>query len=360
VPFAGSVMAFFSVLLMTAFLQQWKQKGIIWRAGLIAALMKSLSPSAFLLGPMTGIFLEALFFELSVSIMGLRIYAYLIGGGLSLLSALIHKLINLLILYGRDFITIYKNMLAMAFRQLNDAGLILEHVLLGLAALYALAGMLAAFLGIMAGKSIAGSPVPSAVLSFRGSPETEQKPVQAKRSLLLLAIHLLTIPMLLYINHQFRWYISLAAAALYTGWLIRMYPVVFKRLSKPMLWIQFVFLMLLSFLFLGTYSPETGFMANGLISGVRMNVRALLVIAGFAAIGFELRHEKIRDAFLAYGNADLYQSLSISFNLLPAFLQHMNSPRMLILHPFVSIRQMLAGADHFFLQLQKKRKTDIN
>ncbi len=159
------------------------------------------------------------------------------------------------------------------------------------------------------------------------------------------------IPLLLYMNYRTAWYVSLATIAFYVIILVIIYPAVFRRLSKPMLWLQLVFMFLLSFLFLSSWSAETGFGKTGLISGLRMNLRALLVIAGFAAIGFELRHEKIRSAFLSYGNPKLYQSLRISFNLLPSFLQQMNSPRLLIRHPLASLKQMLANADYLFQRM---------
>ncbi len=351
-------MAFFSVLLMTAFLQHWKQKGIIWRAGLIAALMKSISPSAFLLGPMTGIFLEALFFELSITLLGLNFMAYLIGGGLSLLSALMHKLVNLLILYGKDFITIYENMLAFAFRQFGDAGLTLQHVLLALILLYALAGILAALIGYLAGRNIENTPSLSVTIALPDDNNSNIEGLPANRSIVLLVLHIIAIPLLLYLNYLTAWYVSLIAITLYVGMLVLVYPVVFRRLSKPMLWLQLVFMFLLSFLFLSSWSAETGFGKEGLISGVRLNLRALLVIAGFAAIGFELRHEKIRSAFFSYGNPKVYQSLRISFNLLPAFLQQMNSPGMLIRHPFNSLKQMLVNAEFLFHQMQINKRTD--
>jgi 23S rRNA A2030 N6-methylase RlmJ len=86
----------------------------------------------------------------------------------------------------------------------------------------------------------------------------------------------------------------------------------------------------------------------------------LLVIAGFAAIGFELRNEKIRTLFLSYGNPKIYQSLRISFNLLPSFMQQMNSPKMLILHPVNSLKQMLTNAEYMLDHLIKNKTRDIN
>jgi len=42
IPFSGSFLTFFATIFMIAFYQLWPDKGLIWRAGLICALMKSI------------------------------------------------------------------------------------------------------------------------------------------------------------------------------------------------------------------------------------------------------------------------------------------------------------------------------
>ena len=80
IPFSGTLLSFVSVILLISFFQIWNEKGLIWRAGLICALMKSLSPSAVILGPMIGIFSEALFVELFILILGRNVLGYAFGG----------------------------------------------------------------------------------------------------------------------------------------------------------------------------------------------------------------------------------------------------------------------------------------
>ena len=79
-PFSGTILAVFSVILMISFLQVWNIKGLIWRAGIICGLMKSLSPSAVILGPMTGIMLEALVMDLFIYLIGRNMLGYLLAG----------------------------------------------------------------------------------------------------------------------------------------------------------------------------------------------------------------------------------------------------------------------------------------
>ena len=58
IPFSGTFLSMIAVFMLVAFSMHWKERGIIIRAGIIAALMKSISPSAVILGPMFAIFME--------------------------------------------------------------------------------------------------------------------------------------------------------------------------------------------------------------------------------------------------------------------------------------------------------------
>jgi hypothetical protein len=355
VPFSGTIMAFFSILLMSAFLQHWPQKGMIWRAGLIAALLKSLSPSAFLLGPMTGIFLEALFMELSVSLFGINLFSCILGGGISLLSALIHKLANLLLLYGNDFITIYENIFSFAFKQFSEAGISIRHVIVGLAFLYVAAGMLSALIGYFMGRKIThsiGTGLTDVLPEFSKKGRDIISP--GNRSVIFLIAHMFIIPLLMLVNYNAVWYFALLLISLYVGLLSTIYPVVLNRIARPILWLQLIFMLILSILFLNSYTPGSGFDFVGMEAGLRMNLRALLVIAGFAAIGFELRNEKIKNVLLTFLNPKFYNSLKISFNLLPEFMSYLNSPGKVFRHPFSSIKGMLLTAENHLKKIQNQ------
>jgi hypothetical protein len=99
IPFAGTVLAAIGVCLLVAGQFIWNERGLIWRAGLICALMKSISPSAVIIGPMIGIFSEALVLELFArSFRGASI-GLLIGGGIAACLPFLQVLIGLLITF---------------------------------------------------------------------------------------------------------------------------------------------------------------------------------------------------------------------------------------------------------------------
>ena len=51
VPFSSIFLTSIGVILIVSISYKWKDRGLIWRAGLICALMKSVSPSAVIFGP---------------------------------------------------------------------------------------------------------------------------------------------------------------------------------------------------------------------------------------------------------------------------------------------------------------------
>jgi len=97
IPLSGTFMAFLSVALMVSFSMIWKEKGLIIKAGLIAALMKSISPSAIILGPMVGIILEAAFLQIFVYFLGRNLLGFAIGGAFAVSGVLFQKVGRLLI-----------------------------------------------------------------------------------------------------------------------------------------------------------------------------------------------------------------------------------------------------------------------
>jgi hypothetical protein len=140
VPFSGTILAVMSVYLLIAFVQIWNDRGLVWRAGLICALMKSVSPSAVIIGPMTGIMLEALLLELFIMLFGRNMIGYLVGGAAAVLSSLLHKLITLLLLYGFDFVRILSGLYQFSVRQVKLEDTPPSTVIAIISALYIIAG----------------------------------------------------------------------------------------------------------------------------------------------------------------------------------------------------------------------------
>jgi hypothetical protein len=84
VPFRGHALTAIAVLLLSGAQRRWGGRGVVWRAGLVAAVMKSASPSAVLLGPMLAISMEGFAFEAGLTIGRGGLLGCVIGGVLAM------------------------------------------------------------------------------------------------------------------------------------------------------------------------------------------------------------------------------------------------------------------------------------
>ncbi|MCK5068104.1 MAG: hypothetical protein KAR16_11715, partial [Bacteroidales bacterium] len=227
IPFSGTILATFSVILMISFLQVWNEPGLIWRAGLICGLMKSLSPSAVILGPMTGIMMEALFMDLVLFLVGRHMIAYILAGISALLSTILHKLASLFILYGTDLVNIYVNLFRFIQKELGLEEASPRDLIVWIFIVYILVGAIAALTGTFMGKQAmhrreTGAPLPRPTDPFASS-WLDTDPNQPFR-IVLLFIHMTMIPLLLVLINRFGLQLpSLVPAGIYLGFLLIYY-----------------------------------------------------------------------------------------------------------------------------------------
>lgn len=348
-PFAGTVLAMISVMLMVSFHRMWRVKGLFWRAGLICALMKSISPSAVLLGPMTGILTEAFLMELFVRIFGGNIAGYLIGAAFALMSTIAHKIVNLLIIYGLDFVNVLVNLYQYAVEQIGFEHIDPEIALGLLFGIYALLGIAAAIFGMVSGKH----QYPEGAENKAGIKDTSSRMGEYFKlnpdqqfSLKLLFFHLFAMVTSLVVvsNYSLLWgSVFIGAYVLFS---VLHYKRALRHLKRPFFWFQVVLLTFLATLFYNGFRDGNVFSAEGLMAGLQMNVRALLILVGFSSLSVELRNPMIRAVLMKRGLSQLYLSLGLAFSALPWIVKNMPPPRRLIKRPGSSISWMLSQADH--------------
>ena len=159
VPFSGNILTAIGIVILISISYLWTDKGLFWRAGLICALMKTMSPSAVIFGPMIAIFTEAFLLGLSVRLLGRTIAGYAIGSMLAMSWNLVQKIINYIIFYGSNIIGVYSDFLKFAQKQLNIKSDIVWLPIIVLLIVYALFGLLAAVTGIRVGRKMLRQPV---------------------------------------------------------------------------------------------------------------------------------------------------------------------------------------------------------
>lgn len=323
IPFAGSILSFLTVYLIIAFFQLWKIEGVIWRSGIICALMKSLAPSSIILGPMLGIFSEALILEIVIRSLGKNVFAYGIGGAFTVFSALIHKTISLLILYGWDFVTILKNIYLFAAHQLKITKLEPVSLLIILAAIYLTIGCLAGILGYLSGQRFLKqnhSENPPIITGNARSDLFKYSSKQNHSSLLLLLI----IPMLIVgmiIISQTHIFISATFTLLFLGTISLRYKQNMRFLKKRAIWIQLSLILLFSSIFYDGFSFNGILQPEGWIVGWKMVFRAMVLLAAFSAISRELQSPIVKNILYKRGLKNLYQSLELAFSALPGLVE---------------------------------------
>ena len=352
IPMAGTTLAFAATILLTGYYSLWPVKGMIIRAGLIAALMKSVSPSAIILGPMTGIMLEAIFIELALMVIGKNFLGYIIAGILSLSSALFHKLISLIIFYGSDLIKVYVNIVNFGLKQLRIEQSEPVNILLFLLAFYLVFGTLAGIAGFFLGRkafSEAGINKKNSLL-FK---EERAKSFfiinkDQKTSVLQLILNFAFVITGLVLVNSSRKTAGIIFIIVISLVLALKYGKQLRRLRKPVFWIQLVVIVILSAFFWGDNGGKIiGMSEIGLMAGLEMIIRALFIVIAFTGISVELKNEKVKIMLMQTGMGNFYKSISVSFAALPAIISMLPASKEIFFHPVKALIKPVSMANEW-------------
>ena len=345
VPFSGSILAAIGVIILISAAYLWKEKGIFWRAGLICALMKTLSPSAVIFGPMIAIFTESLLLEASVRIFGRNYIGFITGSVLAVSWGFAQKIFNFLIFYGFNIVELYKSLMQYAERQLNLQFNSLWVPIFIMLSVYILIGIVAAITGIRTGKKLVSQP-----LEFK--PKKYANPFffnhtnsnhKFRYSLVWLTINFLLIAtglLLISLASWEVWVVSVPAIA--AVWIAR-YKRALRQLSKPKFWIFFVFITMLTAFLFTKMQGLTVFQA--LLTGLEMNFRATVLILGFSVIGTELYNPKIRHFFSKTYFKQLPVALELSAESLPQVIANIPDFKTIVKNPVSVVYQLIAYAE---------------
>lgn len=354
-PFAGSLLTFLGVVITASFYRIWPENGLLWRAGVICALMKSVSPSAIILGPMIGILTEAVIMDLALRFMGNRLMAYITGGVLAMFSTLIHKIITLLILYGMNLVRIAENLYYFSIKQIETDRYTLWILLAFIALFYLAGGIAGGWIGCRTGNRLNMNAISSGTL--KGSHDQHflnETPAGRKYSVWLLAAYVLLIPAGLIVTSRAGLWVAALLTLCLTLLVALLYPGSVRKIRKPMFWVQFFVVIISASFFLGNIDrQDPGWSVNGLHEGVRMCLRALIVYFGFSAISNELRNPVVTRILTRRGLENLYVSLSLAFMVLPHVARKITGPRRMITRPGASLISLLNEAERWLEEIRK-------
>lgn len=361
-PFAGTLLAASSVFLLVAFMQYWPERYIILRAGMICALMKSISPGAVILGPMVGIFTEALFLEVFRMLLGRNPAAYIIGGALAVSWSLVQKVLTWLILYGFDIVHIAEALYDFLVKLSGLQHVEASYLILLVFSLYILTGAAAAVSGYWQGRKIAAvtKTEPKTIKTSFGSEQFFTKNPHQRYSRLILLFLIPIVGFILYLLNQQIYIIAIPLGITFTAFVICRYGQSVRHLKKPSVWVQFMLITLIAAMLWEWAASGEYFSKEGLIIGLEMNFRAVIMIFGFASLSTELRNPVVENLLNNHGFARLYKALSIAFSALPVAVSAMPQVKNLWRQRKHILSALFGQADALLKHYLEQQKTRNN
>lgn len=356
VPFSGNILTAIGLIILISISYKWTERGLFWRAGLICALLKTMSPSAVIFGPMIAIFAESALLEISTRLLGRTILGYLLGAMLAMSWNLFQKIMNYIIFYGESIVEVYSDLLKMAQKQLNIQTEIVWMPIFILLVVYAAFGLFAGVMGIRVGRKIRESPTEETarLQNNRNNRVPAGRSREFDYSVLWLILNFVLTIGAFYLLSKTHWIIwSIAVAALIVVWSFR-YKRALRQISKPGFWIFFVIITALTaFVFTNAKSGEN-LLEQGLITGLQMNFRAALIIVGFSVIGTELYNPAVRNFFIRTSMKNLPLALELAAESLPSFVSHIPSFKNLTKNPVSVFRLVIAEAENRLNEIRDK------
>ncbi len=357
-PFAGSILAFAGTVLLIGFYQLWPQKGLIIRAGFITAIMKSVSPSAIILGPMTGILLEAVLIEFVIRFLGNNWFSVSIAGVLSLSSALFHKIFSVIILYGFDIIKVYVNIINFALKQFGISEAEPKQILFALMSVYVVFGILAGLGGLIFGKKAISlrEEIPKDAFNKKTvKKEFFEIDENSEPRILLLWIHLLMIPVVLFLFNYKGLMWGASVSFFYIAIAGYHYRKNMRRLKKPVFWSQLIIIVVLSTLFWGDNDFKgLNISKEGFVAGIEMMIRAMFIITAFTALSVELRNRKVKSFLEKAGVGKFYESIQMALGALPQMIALLPTAKEIIKSPGKSMLKPLIYANSWLESFKEK------
>ncbi len=353
VPFSGSILTAIAVIMLISVSYKWPDKGLFWRAGLLCAILKTMSPSAVIFGPMIAIFTESVLMEISVRSFGKNYFGFVIGAVLAVSWSFMQKIINFLIIYGFNIVELYKNIMKFTEKQLHLQFDTLWLPVLLLLLVYVLVGFIAAITGIKIGKNLKSNPMqyhPKLYTTWQQySKPSSDNQFRYSISWLIANILLITASVLIIsLTHYIVW--SLWVIAVVILWIIK-YKRALRQLSKPRFWIFFVLITMLTALVFTRLQAKP--VLDALLIGIEMNFRATVLILGFSVLGTELYNPKLRTFFSKTYFKQLPLALELSAESLPLVIANIPDFKTFMRNPVSVISQLIAYSEYRFAHLKQ-------
>lgn len=304
---AGTLLAFLGVFTVSVISANDIRRGFFWRAALICALLKSVSPSAVILPPMVGIMVEGLLLEAGVLVLGTNTFGLALGGGLAMLSIPLFKAIRLYMLYGQGIVDFFMGLISQLSK--SNAIVITNSLIYTVLIIYLILGFLSALIGFSLGKkksTLTSSQIELTIFGEKGG-------TIDIRNYFLLIIHLVALVAYLTYASAMPIAIAILSGGVYVLLIVLFYERPRRMLLKPF----FVVPVLIFSFIIPLFSTQ---IALAPVYGIYIFVRAIFVVVTLAAIGTELAKPAVSQFFNRGFFSPVYYASSMAFNALPIYL----------------------------------------
>ena len=146
IPFTGTFLASVTASLLVAQRQFISFRGISIYTGIVAMLIKSLSPDGIILGPMVGILSEAMLVELILTIKPQSIITAILSGIICSIWATLQGIVHQWIIYGTSILKLYLKLL---YKATNTLGLPVSYGIYALIIFFTLIAAIAATISLI-------------------------------------------------------------------------------------------------------------------------------------------------------------------------------------------------------------------
>ena len=357
IPFSGTILAGMGVAIMVSFQYMWKQSGLIWRAGLITALLKAVSPSGIIIGPMVGIFTEALFVEFVTFFLGRNLFSYIIAGGLAVSSALLHKIVMMLIIYGWDLVKVLDSFYQFLVKKAGIENLSAFWLIFLVSSVYFISGAIGGTLGYLVArkaKQIQNSE--DIEISFEQEKVIEK--IEEKYSLSFLSLHIVLLISGIFIINLAPIWLSTIVSITYIFFVVKYYDKAVFHLRKTKFWMQLLVITFIASLFWNRFTSGDIFSIEGMIVGYKITLRAAMMIVGFSALSVELKNPFVKNLLYNKGLRNLYWAMELSFSSLPSVMKIAN-PVKSIKNPLRFFPLMLVQANNLLTNFEDQINSNV-
>jgi hypothetical protein len=127
-------------------------------------------------------------------------------------------------------------------------------------------------------------------------------------------------------------------------------------LKKPFFWSQLIIMTAIAIFFWDPAEAAAGNLKNGLLVGLEMSFRAIVVITSFSGLSVEIRNPAITNAVFNHGLTHFYFAVSLAFNSLPVMLDRSAKSSSFFKKPVQSFSNILYDAELWLIYYQTHLK----